>query len=248
MQALSRSISRRLAFALAFTGIVAPAELPSASAQDSKVTEFHEWTDLATIYNFSDSFRYDGDYGVRGLLTDDEWTLVYVRPAVRYRARRWLRFRGGVALFYNFLASTEDLPELRPWFGVRFVGPRLGGWTLSNYLRVEYRAFYLKEQDRWDPIWRGRWQIQVQSPDFALGSARRLYTLCSIEPFTNFGELVFGTLLKRIRTSIGLGKRVSRHLRIELNYVFNRIRVSEGGDGFDYDDHVVRLRFYCTMN
>ena len=38
------------------------------TAQDSGFIDFHTWSDLTTIYNFSESFRYDGDYGIRVIL------------------------------------------------------------------------------------------------------------------------------------------------------------------------------------
>ena len=120
-----RSLLRALGpLVLAVLGLVL--STPTAS-QTPQFEEFHTWTDIATSYNFSERFRYDGDYGLRGLLTDSNWTLLYLRPSVRYQVRPWLRLHGGAALFYNFF-SGEDLPELRPWVGVRFLGPRPGGW------------------------------------------------------------------------------------------------------------------------
>ena len=88
----------------------------SVGAQTSGFSEFHTWTDLATVVNISDRFRYDGDYGLRGVVTDDNWTLFYLRPSVRYRPQPWLTLHGGVGLFYNILPDS-DLPELRPFVG-----------------------------------------------------------------------------------------------------------------------------------
>jgi hypothetical protein len=76
-----------------------------ATAQIQEFEEFHAWTDLATIYNFSTFFRYDGDYGLRGVLTDNNWTLLYLRPSVRYSTNKWLLLHGGAALFYNFFGE-----------------------------------------------------------------------------------------------------------------------------------------------
>ena len=219
-----------------------------AASQPFEFSEFHTWTDVATIYKFSDEFRYDGDYGIRGFLTDDNWTLIYLRPSVRYRTHPWLTLHGGMALFYNFFDTIEDLPELRPWVGARFIGPKPGGWTISNYLRLEHRAFYLKDEDKWDALFRGRWQVQVTTPDFAIGDAERFYALASIEPFTDFGSSINGILGERIRTNIGVGKRVTPALRIDLNYLFHSIRVSDGIQDFNLDDHVVRLRFFYSFN
>jgi len=249
MHATMRSfIRQRLTLVLILMGVIATTTPRPAAPQQFEFDEFHTWTDVATIYKFSDAFRYDGDYGIRGLLTDDDWTLIYLRPSVRYRTHPRLRLHGGIALFYTFFNTVEDLPELRPWVGVRFVGPDPGGWVISNYLRLEYRAFYLKDEDKWDAVWRGRWQLQVTTPDFAIGAAERFYALASIEPFTEFGSSINGILGERIRTNIGMGKKVTPALRIDLNYVFHKIRVSDEGRDFDLDDHIVRLRFFYNFN
>ena len=115
---------------------------PSAHSQGFQFEEFHTWTDLATVYHLTDRWRYDGDYGFRGLLTDRNWTAAYVRPSVRYRAAPFLMLHGGVGLFYNFLPGN-DLPELRPFVGVRLLGPRFGGFVVSNYLRLELARILL---------------------------------------------------------------------------------------------------------
>ncbi len=95
----------QLILVLVLMGVLLSSSKPAAS-QIPEFEEFHTWTDIATIYNFSDRFRYDGDYGVRGFITDRNWTLIYLRPSVRYRFHPWLRLLGGDALFYNFF---EDI-------------------------------------------------------------------------------------------------------------------------------------------
>ena len=200
----------QLILVLVLMGVLLTTAARPAASQVPQFTEFHTWTDIATIYNFSDRFRYDGDYGVRGLLTDRNWTLVYLRPSVRYRFQPWLRLHGGAALFYNFFGDTEDLPELRPWLGVRLLGPRPGGFVISNYFRLELRAFYLKGSSEWDTALRGRWQLQVTSPRFSIGSAEEFYTLTSIEPFIDFASTVEGAFGSRVRYNIGIGKEVAQ--------------------------------------
>lgn len=94
-------------------------------------------------------------------------------------------------MFYNFFPG-EDLPELRPWVGARFVGPRPGGFVISNYFRLEQRAFHLKSRSEWDAGLRGRWQVQVVTPRFSIGSASEFYALMSIEPFFEIGSSIPG--------------------------------------------------------
>ena len=217
-------------------------------AQEPRFTEFHDWTDLATIYNFSSTFRYDGDYGVRGLLTDSEWTLVYLRPSVRFKSKDLYALHGGAALFYNFFESTEDLPEVRPWVGIRFKGPQVSGWTLYNYFRLEGRAFYLKSSSEWDTVLRGRWQVQVTTPRYHIGSWNNFYSLAFVELFDDITTGVDGGLGDRFRFDLGTGNHVSENLRIELNYLFHTVRFGESFGDFEADDHVVRLRMFWTIH
>ncbi len=72
----------------------------------------------------------------------------------------------------------------------------------------------------------------------------RFYALASIETFKDFGASIGGSLVDRIRTNIGMGKRVTPALRIELSYLFHRIRLNEATRDFGLDDHVLRLRFF----
>jgi hypothetical protein len=216
-------------------------------ALDRDFDEFHTWTDAATIYHFDEHWRYDGDYGLRGVLTGEHWTLLYLRPSVRYQARPWLSLHGGLALFYNFF-DTIDLPELRPHLGLRVLYWLPRRFEVSNYFRLEYRAFYLKEYQKWDPIWRFRWQLQVTSPRFPIGGAKHFFALASIEPFWDIDNAEYDFFGDRFRFNFGIGKLVTSSLRVELNYVFHQVRLADEGGQLDADDHVVRLRFFYSFN
>ena len=235
--------SYNLSVILLLTCIILICNLKRIVAQPQRFNEFHSWTDVATIYNFSTHFRYDGDYGLRGVLTDKNWPLLYLRPSVLYSARNRLLMHGGAALFYNFFQDTEDLLELRPWVGVRMMWPRPeGGFSFSHYFRLELRAFYLKEDNKWDSSLRGRYQFQVSYGDFSLGSLTGFTVLTSIEPFFNIGSSLPETFGDRFRYNLGIGKRVIPSMRIDVNYLFHRIRLGSGE--LKLDDHVVRVRFF----
>ena len=133
--------------------------------------------------------------------------------------------------------------------GIRFVGPRPGGFVISNYFRLELRAFYLKGEAEWNATLRGRWQLQVTSPRFSIGSAEEFYALISIEPFFDLeSKTIDGIFGSRFRYNMGIGKQVTRGLRIDLNYLFHRVRVLDEGGDLTADDHVVRLRFFYSIN
>jgi hypothetical protein len=248
MQELQQSRYQRLTLVLLLIGTMATTIPRPARSQHVKFENFHTWSDITTISRFSDRFRYDGDYGIRGLLTDRNWTLLYVRPSVRYKARSWVLLHGGAALFYNFFNEIEDLPELRPWVGLRFLGPSPRDFVISNYFRLELRAFYLKDNRNWDTELRGRWQLQVTSPDFNIGSVEGFYALTSIEFFADLGSSFVETLGERFRYNLGIGKDVTRDLQVELDYLFHKIRLDDESGSFETDDNVVRLRLFYHIN
>lgn len=217
-------------------------------AQYNEASYFETWTDLATVYHFSDRFRYDGDYGLRALLSTPDFTQAYLRPSVRYEAASWLRVHGGLAWFHSFFPDEDDANEVRPWLGVRFVGPRPGNWLIQNYLRLELRVFEFAGGGASDSAWRGRWQLQVRTPDFSIGSAGGFYALAFGEAFHTFDEEVEGFAAERLRLNLGAGKTLSPHWRLELNGMYQKGRVEEGGGGFDLDEAVLRLRLFYTIN
>ncbi len=224
-------------------GLVAP---DPVAAQYSESSYFETWTDIATIYNFSDRFRYDGDYGVRAALSTADFTHLYLRPSVRYEVVPWLRLHGGLGWSHTFFSDQEDADELRPWLGIRFVGPRPGGFLIQNYFRLELRAFEFGGGP--ETAWRGRWQLQVRSPDFRIGSADRFYALAFTEAFHTFDGEIQGFAAERLRLNLGFGKTLSRAWRVELNGMYQKGRVEEGVTGFDLDEGILRLRLFYSFN
>ena len=85
--------------------------------------DFQTWSDIATIYKLSDRWRYDGDQGIRGVLSDSDFTLLYFRPSVRYRGKPWFTIHGGIRFFQTFVDDEEDTFEIGPWQGIA-VRPR----------------------------------------------------------------------------------------------------------------------------
>ena len=96
--------------------------VPAAQCRVADINDFQTWWDITTIYNFNDRWRYDGDQGTRGIVSNEEWTLIYVRPSVRYVSRSWISLHGGVGFFYTDQESIGYRFEIRPWAGAKFIG------------------------------------------------------------------------------------------------------------------------------
>ena len=245
MQAFGRSGGQRSRLGLILLGVVT-LTTASAAQEQSDSAEFETWTDIATIYRINEKLRYDGDYGIRSWLTTRGFRQSYVRPSVRYRVKRWFLVHGGVAWFHTFIDDADDIDELRPWVGFRLLGPRPKKFVFSHYFRAELRAFDRGGDIGWDTGGRARYQLQVTSPRFKIGRAEKFYALTFFELFKNFGTSLEGLQVAQFRFDLGLGKQINRGLRLEANYLFQKVAIE--GTGLEPSDHILRIRLFYTFD
>ncbi|MBT8369246.1 MAG: DUF2490 domain-containing protein [Deltaproteobacteria bacterium] len=213
--------------------------------------DFQTWSDIATIYKFNDRWRYDGDQGVRGVLSDSDFTLLYFRPSVRYRARSWFTVHGGIRFFKNFFDDGDDTFEIGPWQGLRFVWPMIGRYAISHYLRLEERMIWQTEGERdFDFTVRSRYQLGVRSPNYDILFKNGIYLTGSVELFWNLENQISDNVVNRIRYDVGAGTKVSDAWRVELHYVLQDGREIEDlfEDLFSSEEHILRLRLFYTFN
>jgi len=219
--------------------ILIPALVKSGESSD-----FQTWSDIATIYNFADHWRYDGDQGIRGALSDSDFTLLYFRPSVRYRVKSWFTVHGGIRFFQTFLDDAEDTFEIGPWQGLRFVWPNIGRYAISHYLRLEERMIWQTQgEDDFDFTLRSRYQLGVRSPNYDILVKNGIYFLGSIEPFWNVERPMF---INRIRYDVGVGTKVTDAWRVQLHYHLQQGRRSANA-AFTADEHILRLRLFFTI-
>jgi len=212
--------------------------------------DFQTWSDIATIYKFSDRWRYDGDQGIRGVLSDSDFTLLYFRPSVRYRVKPWLTVHGGIRFFRNYFDDGDDTFEIGPWQGLRVVWPMIGDYAISHYLRLEERMIWQTEGERDDDFTvRGRYQLGVRSPNYDILVKNGIYLTGSVELFWNLEKQISDNVVDRIRYDIGVGTKVSDAWRVELHYVIQDGREIEDlfQDLFSSEEHILRFRLFYTF-
>ena len=214
--------------------------------------DFQTWSDIATIYRFAENWRYDGDQGIRGVLSDSDFTLLYFRPSVRYRAKSWFTVHGGIRFFKNFVDDDEDTFEIGPWQGLRFTWPKLGGYAFSHYFRLEERMLWQTQGDKeFDFNLRGRYQLGVRSPNFDILLKNGIYLLGSVELFWNLDKSITDNFANRIRYDLGVGTKVSEAWRVQLHYILQDGRAIEEfsfRDPFDSEEHILRFRLFYSFN
>jgi hypothetical protein len=223
------------------------AVLSPAECRAAEVNDFQTWWDVTTIYRINDRWRYDGDQGARGIVSNEVWSVVYARPSVTYGPRRWFSAHGGVAFFYTDFETGGYQFEIRPWLGARFLWPRPGGFVFSHYFRLEDRYNYLKATGDWNSSLRGRYQIAVKTPKFGVAGIEDFYTGAGFEFFKDLRSGFFEILANRGRAGLGLGKHFGDAWRVELYYIYQ----SSGlfvQEGVRIDEHILRLRLFLSIN
>jgi len=131
-------------------------------------TEFQTWMDFRTIYDINEKFTYDGNYGIRGLLSSEDWRRYYINPSIIYYHKVNLRYRGGLRIIFTEEYSTVNSFELRPWQGFSLNWPQTSYLTINNYLRMEERITFYSNEYSTDFALRFRYRIQVKTPTISL--------------------------------------------------------------------------------
>ena len=207
--------------------------------------DYQTWSDITTIYRFADDWRYDGDQGVRwGRQNNNDFTLLYIRPSVRYRVKPWLTVHGGIRFFQTFIDDQEDTFEIGPWQGLRFVWPKIGNYAVSHYFRLEERMIWQTEgENDSDFTVRSRYQLGFRSPNYDILFENGIYLMGTIEPFADLKSPLF---VNRMRYDIGLGTTFSDAWRVHLRYLLQQGRDS-ASSAFSNDEHILRLRLFYTF-
>lgn len=211
-------------------------------------TQFTTWSDINFTYGFNTSWGTGGDAGVRGVVTNPDWTSLYVRPIFIYRNTDQLNIGFSLGAFQNFYGSAPNLFEFRPAQQVNWTWPEFKSWSLKSRVRFEERYLVQDQAEgsgsperRWE--FRGRYELKFKSEPFNIGNViKRSYVLASGEYFFPFNE-ADQLFADQSRLLIGYGHKVGQRWSYELHFFWLRSK-STYQDNFDTDQYVLRLRVF----
>jgi len=228
---------------LLFTVLAAPGQ-----AQGDDDTDFQTWMDFRAIYDINEKFTYDGNYGLRGVLSGEEWRRYYIHPSAIYYFKINLRIRGGIRVIYTEEFSTVNSFEIRPWQGISLNWPQTSYFTINNYFRLEERFTFYSDETNSDFALRLRYRIQAKTPTIKIIAIdQRIYFLVNYEFFANIGQAVVEKYVNRKRLSLGMGYYFTNNWWLELIYALQGSqRNSE--DGISSREHILRFRLRFKIN
>ena len=218
---------------------------PIYAQDDSTSVDFQTWIDFTTAHEFNSKWTYTGDYGLRGMVSGESWTTLYVRPTFKYRIKPIFDVRAGAVLSFTNDDVLDGQIELRFHQEANVKWPEVVGMVFKHKLRFEERFFFYKELDN-NFSARVRYHFTVESPDFRLFNIKGpFYALASIEFFLPLGEQTTERYVNQNRIDAGFGQRISRKFRYEFHYIWQNSKDTEDGS-FNTSANILRLRLYLS--
>jgi len=216
-------------------------------AQDDQ-TDNQSWIDFRTFYTIDEKWTYNGDYGLRGFISNEDWRRAYINPAFVYDASVNVDLRGGMRVIFTREMGATNTLEIRPWQGVRVLWPRTNFIIFSQYIRLEERFTWGTEDGSFDYVTRARYRIMAKTPNLRLVAINQtFYFLTSLEIFGNIGEAIEETFVDRTRLTFGMGYFITQSWRVELHYILQGSNLGVV-DGTDIDVRIIRLRLRYYIN
>ena len=220
-------------------------------AQTGHSTDFQTWSDITTIKQLGKNWRYDGEQGIRGILSQSDFTLLYFRPSVGYQFKPWCAIHGGIRFASTFFDNADDTFEIGPWQGIRFTWPMIGKYAIGHYIRLEERFVWKTTGDREQEFsLRSRYRLGFKSPNYEVLLRNGIFLTGSIELFWNLDASLTDNFVDRLRYEIGIGSNVTDALRIQLHYLRQDSQAIDERffKPFVSKVNILRLRFYYTFD
>jgi hypothetical protein len=233
---------------ITLTIIFSFSSISNVRAQDGDEKDFQTWFDFRTAYFIDEKWTYDGDYGIRGFISNEDWRLVYINPSFILQPSAALLYRGGIRFIYTYEKNTSNTFEIRPWQGVRVTWPSTNWMILTHYFRLEERFTIYTEEANNDFALRLRYRITAKTPNLRWKAINQIfYAAVGIEFFGNVGKAVEETFIDRNRLTYILGYIPSDQWRIVFEYIRQATR-EDTEDGFKFTLRILRLRLRYNIN
>lgn len=224
----------------------------SLGQENQKEERFLTWSDFNYSSTTSPNWTLGGDAGVRGLLTSDEFTTIYLRPMVAYKVNKDISLAAAIAGFQTFRAEGFDLFEFRLAQEIHATWPRLDRLYFTHRLRNEER-FYFENQNEELPKDdsnfenRLRYRLGVETKDFHITSKiKNLKLLGGVEYFQTFQSRTDSERFNDSRVSVGYSQSLRKGRSYSLIFIWQRSRDVFDND-FSTDQFIMRLRVYLKQ-
>jgi len=232
---LKRGI-RYLVFLLVSLSFSGQASASSADTINGSITNHQIWIDFYPHYYINKKLEYYGDAGYRTIVSERNWSRLYVRPSVKYHFNKTWELSTGVGFFYIFNVYDIDQFEIRPWQGGQLNWPQWKKIGFKNLLRIEERISYLT--NNWSSGFELRMRYKISGKyDFH----KKMYLSFYGEYFLPVSGEIKELYSNKGRSGIGLGYKPDKNWKLE--FVFNWQGSRAGADDrFEASDFIYQLK------
>lgn len=220
------------------------ASLVSKKVNAQTETDFQLWMNYALTVRVNDKLSFGGDAGLRGLISNDAWNQILIRPTVTYRFNRTFSAAGAIALFSTYFREDNNVHEFRIHQDFNASWPDFGVLRLFYRLRIEQRFFFYSRLEDQFKV-RVRYLIGAESQDIKFANTKRsFYFQFIFEGFkTLFDESAYEVFIHNTRTHAAYGHRISPKFRYELHYIWQKSR-RFSDEGLELSQNIFRIRIF----
>jgi hypothetical protein len=186
----------------------------------ARADDFQTWSDVRLFYMLNPKWQLDGEIGVRGIVSAQDWNRYYINPSASYFYRPNMIFKGGIQWIYIHDKIVSNTFEIRPWQGIQITWPRSSYIFISHYGRLEERLHFTETGYSGRIALRFRYRIQAKSPNYIIGNTGQMvYFHTSLEFFAEAGKTLNEIFADNRRWVFGAGYFITRALRAEIHYI-----------------------------
>ncbi len=205
------------------------------------------WINYGLTIPANKNLSYGGDIGIRGLISNQKWNQILIRPTATYRWNQTFAAAGAVALFSTFNVDDENVYEFRIHQDFNVNWPNLSVLELFYRLRIEERFFFYESLPNSFNI-RVRLLAGLETQDFRLGEGKRpFYFQIMFEGFrTVADDSSYEVFVNQTRADFSFGHRLSNSFRYEIHYIRQSSRLF-ADDGLETSQNILRIRLFHRL-
>ena len=209
----------------------------TADTTESSIINQQIWIDFYPHYYLNKRIEYYGDAGYRTIISERNWSRLYVRPSIKYHLNKTWELHTGIGFFYTYYNNDIDQFEIRPWQGVQLNWPKWDKIGFKNLLRVEERISYLTNNWSSDFELRMRYKLSGKY-DFNT----KLYLSFYGEYFLPISGNIKELYTNKGRSGIGLGYKPGKDWQLEFVFNWQGSRTGSG-EKLNASDYIYQLKF-----
>jgi hypothetical protein len=200
------------------------------------------WIDFYPHYYVNEKLEYYGDTGYRTIVSERNWSRLYIRPSLKYHFTNIWEFHSGLGLFYIYNLYCANNFEITPWQGVQLNWPKWSRLSFKHLIRLEERFNY--ETKNWTSDFEFRLRYKL-SGKITVG--KKWYIPFYGEFFLPLSNEIEEIYKNKERVGLGIGYKPNKELQISFSFSWQGSRAGINED-IHVSDYIYRIKIKKVWN